>query len=140
MIKIIKLDLKFNVSVKFMWYIYTCYKNSKFNHCSSRCSSKKCPNKKIIFKNCAPFINSIKRINNTQVDEAHDIDVVKPMYSLIEYSDNYSKASGISWQYCIDELAVHLDGNIDDFNAASSTTNSFKIMVQIMKKWYNENI
>ena len=32
-----------------------------------------------------------------QVDDAHDIDVVMPMYNLIEYSDNYSKTSGILW-------------------------------------------
>ena len=31
-----------------------------------------------------------------QVDDAYDIDVVMPMYNLIEYSDNYSKTSGNS--------------------------------------------
>ena len=36
-----------------------------------------------------------KWINNTQTDNAKDIDVVMPMYSLIEYSDNYSKTSGL---------------------------------------------
>ena len=40
-------------------------------------------NKKVIFKNCAPFIKCISRINNTQVDDAHDINVVMSMY--IEY-------------------------------------------------------
>ena len=48
-------------------------------------------NKKVIFQNCLLFTNSISRINNMQVHDAHDIDVVVPMYSLIEYSDNYSK-------------------------------------------------
>ena len=46
-------------------------------------------NKKVIFKNCAPFTNCISEINTTQVDNAKDIDVVMPMYNLIEYSDNY---------------------------------------------------
>ena len=41
-------------------------------------------NKKVIFKNCAPFINCISEINNTQVDNAKDIDIVMPMYNLIE--------------------------------------------------------
>ena len=50
--------------------------------------------KKVTFKNCPPFINRISEINNTQVDNAKDIDIVMPMYSLIEYSDNYSKISG----------------------------------------------
>ena len=59
--------------------------------------------KKVIFKTCALFTNCISRIDNTQVDDAHDIYVVMPMYNLIEYSDNYSKKSGILWQYCRDE-------------------------------------
>ena len=41
-------------------------------------------NKKVIFKNCAPFINCISKINNTQIDNAEYIDIVMPMYNLIE--------------------------------------------------------
>ena len=44
------------------------------------------------------FTNCISSINNTQVDYAHDIDAVMPMYNLIEYDDNYSKTSGILLQ------------------------------------------
>ena len=51
-------------------------------------------NKKVIFKNCAPFTNCISKINNTQIDNAEYIDIVMPMYNLIEYSDNYSRTSG----------------------------------------------
>ena len=51
-------------------------------------------NKKVIFKNCAPFTNCISKINNTQIDNAEYIDITMPMYNLIEYSDNYSKLSG----------------------------------------------
>ena len=47
--------------------------------------------KGVTFKNCAPFTKCISRINNTDIDNAHDIDTVMPMYNLIEYSDNYSK-------------------------------------------------
>ena len=50
--------------------------------------------KGVTFKNCAPFTNCISEINNTQVDNAKDIDIVMPMYNLIEYSDNYAKTSG----------------------------------------------
>ena len=46
-------------------------------------------NKGVIFKNCAPFTKCISRINNTDIDNAQDIDIVMPMYNLIEYSDNY---------------------------------------------------
>ena len=48
----------------------------------------------VVFKNFAPFTNCISEINNTQIDNAIDIDVVMPMYNLIEYSDNYSKTYG----------------------------------------------
>ena len=54
-------------------------------------------NKKVIFKNCAPFTNCISKINNTQIDNAEYIDIVMPMYNLIEYSDNYSKTFGSLW-------------------------------------------
>ena len=59
--------------------------------------------KGVVFKNCAPFTNCISEINNTQVDNAKDIDIVMPMYNLIEYSDNYAKTSGSLWQYYRDE-------------------------------------
>ena len=45
--------------------------------------------KGVTFKNCAPFTKRLRRINNTDIDNAHDIDIVMPMYNLIEYSDNY---------------------------------------------------
>ena len=44
---------------------------------------------KVVFKNCAPFTGCVSEINNTQIDNAKDIDVVMPKYNLIEYSDNY---------------------------------------------------
>ena len=51
-------------------------------------------NKKLIFKNFAPFTRCISKINNTEKDNAQFIDIVMPMYDLIEYSENYSKTSG----------------------------------------------
>ena len=51
-------------------------------------------NKKVIFKNCAPFTNCINEIDNIQIDNVKDIDIVMPMYNLIEYSDNYAKTTG----------------------------------------------
>ena len=56
--------------------------------------------KKVIFKNCASFINCISKRNNAQVDNAKDVDIVMPIYNLIEYSGNYSKTSGSLWQCC----------------------------------------
>ena len=52
-----------------------------------------------------------------------------PTYIFIEYSDNYSKASGILWQYCRDEPAIN--AAIVDFNAVNATTDSFEIKEKI---------
>ena len=59
--------------------------------------------KGVAFKNYAPFTNCISEINNTQVDNAKDINIVMLMYKLIEYSDNYAKTTGSLWQYFRDE-------------------------------------
>ena len=48
-------------------------------------------NKEVVFWNSAPFTNCLSEINNTQLDNAKDIDIVMTMNNLIEYSDNYSK-------------------------------------------------
>ena len=72
-------------------------------------------NKKLIFKNCAPFTNCISEINNTDLDNVKDIDIVMPMYNLIEYSDNYSKTSGSLRQYTKDIPTVNNDNAIIDF-------------------------
>ena len=69
-------------------------------------------NKKAVFKNCAQFTDCITELNNTQVDNAKDLDVVMLMYNLIEYSENYSKTSGSLWQYCRDERKFLDDTNI----------------------------
>ena len=79
--------------------------------------------KGVAFKNCAPFTNYISEINNTQVDNAKDIDIVMPMYNLIEYSDNYAKTSGSLWQYFRDEP----DDNLED-------SESFKSKIKITGK------
>ena len=47
-------------------------------------------NKGVIFKTCTPFTKYISRINNTDIDNAQDVDIVMPVYNLIEHSDNYS--------------------------------------------------
>ena len=54
-------------------------------------------NKEVIFKNGAPFTDDIGEINNKQIDHVKGVDVVMPLYNLIEYSGNYSKTSRILW-------------------------------------------
>ena len=84
--------------------------------------------KGVAFKHCAPFTNFISEINNTQVDNAKDIDIVMSMYNLIEYSDNYSKTSGVLWQYFRDEP----DDNLED-------SESFKSKIKITGKTPNDD-
>ena len=88
-------------------------------------------NKKLIFKNCAPFIYFISRVNNTKVDDAQDIDVVKPMYNLIKYSDTYSKISGSLWQFYRDETPIDNNNNNIDFSDNNDNNISFKFKQQI---------
>ena len=84
--------------------------------------------KGVVFKNCAPFTNCISEINNTQVDNAKDIDIVMPMYNFIEYSDNYAKTSGSLWQYYRDEP-----------NNSLADSESFKFKVKITGKTPNDD-
>ena len=82
--------------------------------------------KSIIIKKFAPFTDCISRINNTQINNAKDIDVVMPMYNLIEYNNSYSKTSGSLWQYYRDERALDANGVIIDFPANDNNSASFK--------------
>ena len=82
--------------------------------------------KGVIFKNCAPFTRCISRINNRDIDNAHDIDIVMPMYNLIEYSNNYSETSESLWQYYK-----------DDPNDNLVNSKSFKSKVKITGKTPN---
>ena len=82
--------------------------------------------KGVTFKNCDPFTKCISRINNTDIDNAHDIDIVMPMYNVIEYSDNYSKTSGSLWKYYK-----------DDPNDNLANSKSFKSKVKITGKTPN---
>ena len=72
-------------------------------------------NMQVAFNNFAPFTDCISEINNTQIDNANYINVVMPMYNLIEYSDNYSRTSGHLWRYYRDEPALTNAGALADF-------------------------
>ena len=65
------------------------------------------------------------------VDSAQDIDIVMPVYNLIEYSDIYSKTSGSLWQYYRDESALANNNYITDFPVNNNNSISFKFKQQI---------
>ena len=56
-------------------------------------------NKKLTFKNITPFSSCISKINNTFIDNVEDLDIVKPMYDILECSGNYSMTSGSLWNF-----------------------------------------
>ena len=82
--------------------------------------------KGVAFKNCAPFTNCISEINNTQIDNCKDIDIIIPLYNLLEYSNNYAKASGSLWQYYRNEPSDNL-----------ADSESFKSKIKITGKTPN---
>ena len=67
--------------------------------------------KKLVFKNNAPFINCISKINGVKIDNAEDLAVVIHMYNLLEYSKNYRKTTGSLWNYYRDEPSSTIGAN-----------------------------
>ena len=73
----------------------------------------------VAFKNYAPFTKCITKIDETTIDDAENLDLVMPMYNLVEYSSNYSETTGSLWFYSKDE-ATSFNNNIvntDDFKS-----------------------
>ena len=80
--------------------------------------------KSVTFKNDAPFINCITKINGIKIDNAEDLDVVMPMYNLLEYSKNYKKTTGSLWNYYRDQPSDPLSTNSESFKYKTSITGS----------------
>ena len=66
---------------------------------------------KVAFKNCVPFTRCVAHINDEHVETAENLDIIMPMYNLIEYSDNYADSSGSLYQFKRDEQNIN-NGNI----------------------------
>ena len=65
----------------------------------------------MVFKNNAPFINCISNINGVKIDNTEDLDVVMPIYNLLEYSKNYKKTTDSLWNYYRDEPNSSIGAN-----------------------------
>ena len=93
-------------------------------------------NKRLILKNNAPFVSCITRINNELIEDADDLDIVMPMYNLLEYSKNYKKTIGSLYNYYRDEL--NDDANLNNFaNNNVISSNSFQYKNKIIGNTYN---
>ena len=66
--------------------------------------------KRLAFKNNALFSSCNSQINNTLIDNAENLDIVMPMYNLIEYRKNYRRITGSLWNYYRDEPNSGFDG------------------------------
>ena len=60
--------------------------------------------KDVAFKDNSPFSSCISNINNTLPENSEDLDIVMPMYNLLEYGHNYSMTTGSLWNYYRDEM------------------------------------
>ena len=80
---------------------------------------------KVVFKNCAPFIKCITKIDGTTIDDAEDL--VMPMYNVIEYSSHYSETTG--------SLVFYLKDEPTNFNAditSNKKVNSFEYKAKLL--------
>ena len=69
--------------------------------------------KNLVFKNNAQFINCISKTNGVKIDNAEDLGVLMPMFSLLEYSKNYRKTTDSLWNYYRDEPNSGADSSIN---------------------------
>ena len=83
--------------------------------------------KKLVFRNNAPFTDCVTKINNTLIDYAEDLDIVMHncMYSLIKYSKNYRQTTGSLWNYYRDEPNSGLVGDDNNVNYSIKDSESF---------------
>ena len=93
-------------------------------------------NRPLILKNNAPLISCITKINNELIEDADDLDLVIPMYNLLEYSKNYRKTIGSLYNYYRDELSDDADNNNFD-NIKVVNSNAFKYKNKITGNTYN---
>ena len=90
-------------------------------------------NKELTLRNNAPFISCISKINGELVENAEDLDIVMPMYNLLQYSKNYEKTSGSLFNYYRDEPKEHTIGAGDDaINISIRNSKSFDYKTEII--------
>ena len=95
-------------------------------------------NRPLILKNNASFVSCITRINGELIKDADDLDVVMPMYNLLEYSKNYRKTTGSLYNYYRDELTndnIPAGNTFDNIRVVNS--NTFKYKNKIIGNTYN---
>ena len=87
--------------------------------------------KNIVFKNDVPFRSYVSKINSTLIDNAEDLDIVMPMYNLLEYSQNYYVTSESLLDYQSDETDA---GDSKGFDGKS-----FRYGTKLQEKHYEDH-
>ena len=90
-------------------------------------TSTAAPIRKVAFKNCAPFTKFSTKIDGTTTNDAENLNLVMPMYSLVEYRPNYSESTGSLWFYSKDE-ATNFNNNIADTDNSKSFNYKAKLL------------
>ena len=93
-------------------------------------------NRPLILKNNAPFVSCITRINGELIEDANDLDIILPMYNLLEYSKNYRRTIGSLYNYYRDELSNDADDN-NFYYIKVVNSNKFKYKNKITVNTYN---
>ena len=83
-------------------------------------------NANVAFKNCAPFTRCVTHINDEHIETAENLDIIMPMYNLLEYSDNYADSSGRLWQFKRDEQDITASGIPNVVTTNNSTSFKYK--------------
>ena len=91
-------------------------------------------NAKIAFKNNTPSISCLSKINNTLTDNAEDLDIVIPMYNLLEYNKNCRKTTRSLWNYYRDEPNSGIGGRNNNVNYSIKNWKSFDYTTSITEK------
>ena len=92
-------------------------------------------NRPLILKNNPTFVSCISKINNELIEDADDLDIVMPMYNLLEYSQNYRKTIGSLYNYYREELTDDENDNFANIDVINS--NAFKYKNKIIGNTYN---
>ena len=95
-------------------------------------------NRPLILKINALFVSCITKINNELIEDTGDLDIVMPMYNLLEYSKNYKKTVGSFYNYYRDELSNDPNNN-NQANIKVVNSNAFKYKNKIIGYTYNVN-
>ena len=84
------------------------------------------------FKNCPPFTRCVTYINDEHVETAENLDIIMPVYNLIEYSDSYPDLSGSLYQFKRDESPMNDNNN--PLNVALDNSTSFKYKASLLRQ------